>query len=207
MYRHKLLTAVLTGALATGTILTGGAFAIAKEQPRRHQEMGMNGMRGEVWRDVVFVRMLKQFDTDHDGKISKEEGTAGVEKIFDAIDTNHDGSITPGEFRAYRKAEMKSMRAEMKGMAESADDAAGDGQNGGKDKGPGPEGHGKWQGHGPMRHGGMMASRLFRMLDTDENGQISKQEAMAAFDKLFARMDTNKDGFISIDDLPNRPFL
>ncbi len=48
---------------------------------------------------------------------------------------------------------------------------------------------------------------MMRRMDADENGQISKQEAEAAFDKFFIRMDRNKDGAISIDDMPNRPFL
>jgi Ca2+-binding EF-hand superfamily protein len=48
---------------------------------------------------------------------------------------------------------------------------------------------------------------MMRRADTDENGQVSKQEAVAAFDKLFTRMDRNKDGVISIDDMPDRPLL
>lgn len=60
-----------------------------------------------------------------------------------------------------------------------------------------------------MRHGGnfMRASLMMQRIDTDQNGQISKQEAETAFDKLFARMDRNKDGVISIDDMPDRPLL
>ena len=45
------------------------------------------------------------------------------------------------------------------------------------------------------------------LVDKDENGQISKQEAEDAMSRFFDRMDTNKDGFISIDDMPDRPFL
>lgn len=46
---------------------------------------------------------------------------------------------------------------------------------------------------------------MFRLIDANHDGKISKEEASAAADKLFARMDTNKDGVISIDDLPDRP--
>jgi Ca2+-binding EF-hand superfamily protein len=56
------------------------------------------------------------------------------------------------------------------------------------------------------RHGpGMMGRGMFRMIDEDHDGKISKAEAAAASDKLFAFMDTNKDGQITIDDLPDRP--
>ena len=43
---------------------------------------------------------------------------------------------------------------------------------------------------------------MMRALDTDENGQISKAEAEAGAANLVARMDTNKDGLVSIDDFP-----
>ena len=50
-----------------------------------------------------------------------------------------------------------------------------------------------------MRHGGniMRASMMMHRVDTDQNGQISKQEAEAGMDKLFTRMDRNKDGIPS----------
>jgi len=59
---------------------------------------------------------------------------------------------------------------------------------------------------GPMgeRMGGMGPRGMMRMADTDENGQISKDEATAVADKMFTQMDTNKDGFVSADDLPKR---
>jgi Ca2+-binding EF-hand superfamily protein len=61
---------------------------------------------------------------------------------------------------------------------------------------------------GPM--GEQMGQRgpggMMRMADTDENGQISKEEATAVADKMFTQMDTDKDGFITADDLPKRSF-
>jgi hypothetical protein len=68
--------------------------------------------------------------------------------------------------------------------------------------------HRKGEGRWGMRHGGqMMFASAMRRIDSDENGQVSKQEASAAMDKLFTRLDRNKDGSISIDDMPDRPFL
>ena len=48
---------------------------------------------------------------------------------------------------------------------------------------------------------------MFAMVDTDGNGQISKAEFTAAGEKMFTRLDKNNDGVISIDDMPDRPFL
>ncbi len=52
----------------------------------------------------------------------------------------------------------------------------------------------------------VMARQMMRRIDTRRmNGQISKQEAETAFNKFFDRMDRNKDGVISIDDMPDQP--
>ncbi|MGG7517340.1 EF-hand domain-containing protein [Allorhizobium undicola] len=101
----------------------------------------------------------------------------------------------------------------MGGCGPMGPDHAGPGPKG--HEGPGERGHdrhgpefGERDGphHGP--HQGMMGPKhMFRELDTDENGQISKAEADAGLDKLFDRLDTNKDGFISADDFPAGPAL
>lgn len=62
---------------------------------------------------------------------------------------------------------------------------------------------------GPGRDGKnrpMAAAFLIGKVDTDQNGQVSRDEAKTFGEGIFARLDTNKDGVISIDDLPNRPF-
>lgn len=209
MYRNRLILAALSSALILGTA-AGTSFAAPGDRPdnpRRHAMMG--GPRGAAFREITFVRMLKQFDTNKDGQISKQEGTDGTDKIFNAIDTNNDGSLTPGEIRTYRQAQVKAMRDQRRQGADTGtDDAASaapeTADNGDQARPDRPDRDGRrW-----MRHGGrfMQASMMMRRIDSDENGQVSKQEATAAADKLFTRMDRNKDGVISIDDMPDRPF-
>ena len=211
---------ILITAMTASLLLGGAAAALAAG----HHHMG--GPRGPhrpgMPPEILFVRMLQQFDTNGDMKISKDEATAGVDKIFAAIDTNNDGSITPGEFRTYREAQMKAMWEEHKKEWEAnkdkdapkpddqakADEQAGKDQGGKQhhhgDHGPGgPRGEHGWRQHG----GGMMGQMLFHRVDTDENGQISKAEAEAAMDKLFNRLDRNHDGFIALDDMPKMPLL
>ena len=209
--KKLLITAV------SATLLLGGAaaaFAAGGHHmggPRGHHRPG-------IAPEILFVHMLQQFDTNGDMKISKDEATAGVDKIFAAIDTNNDGSITPGEFRTYRQAQMKAMWEEHKKEweankdASKADDKAQpDDQASNDDKDGKPQHHHGGQGHGEHGMGprgpGMMGEMLFHRVDTDENGQISKAEAEAAMAKLFDRLDKNHDGFIALDDMPKAPIL
>lgn len=233
----KLALAALSATFLVGAMVPA-SFA-APGGPGRGP--GGHGPHAGIMRELMFVRLLKDADTNKDGKISKEEFTAYETKLFDAADANKDGILTPGELRKYHEAKMEEWREKRKAArAEAADDDQDDmapdaaapppppgadappppppGKDAppppppGKD-GPGPK-------HGPremgergpgrdgpragMRHG-MMSAGIFRFADTDENGQISREEATAAANKLFDRLDRNKDGVISIDDMPDRP--
>jgi len=211
MSRNKLILAALSSVMIVGAA-AGTSFAASHDKKhhssRPQHAMGMiMGPRMGAIREVIFVRMLKQFDTNKDGQISKQEAKDGMEAIFVAIDTDKDGSLTPGEIRKYREAQM----AKVKAPADDAtdDDATPMAPPADADNAqpappqPGPDGRPDRRGmHGGMMRGMMMMQRF----DTDENGQISKQEAEAAFDKFFTWMDRNKDGTISLDDMPDRPF-
>jgi Ca2+-binding EF-hand superfamily protein len=159
--------------------------------------------------EALFVHLLKVADTDKDGKISKAEFTAWEDTLFTEIDTNKDGSITPKELREFRKAKMEAFRAA--NPRPDRDEAKGGDGKGRKDHAErGGKHHGERKGDhgwGDGRHGGKGPGfNLIRMADTDGNGQLSKAEVTAAGDKLFERLDHNKDGVISIDDMPDRPF-
>lgn len=267
-----------TMAALAATLLVGASYAavLAKdgkpeagrpgEGPGHERMADACGPRPMMMRGPagMFIYALQQFDTNKDGKISKEEAKSAEDKLFAAIDTNKDGVLTPGELRKYHEARMEAWKAEMpkppapdaakpdapKADADNADappppppgghddammkpmdgpmggpmDGCGPegrpmhdamrggpehgGPDGGPDRGPmgGPEGHHHHP--RPMMEMGMMGPMgWLGRIDTDENGQISKAEADAALDKLFTRLDTNKDGFISADDFPKGPSL
>jgi Ca2+-binding EF-hand superfamily protein len=197
----------------SATLLVGAAAGTTFAAPGRHEGKGHHAewRRHRIPPQLIYVWMLQHFDTQGLTKITKDEAKAGTDKLFDEIDTNKDGSITPGELRAYHEAQIKAWKADHQKMAgdnaKSGDEAKTDDEaqngNGGHD------GHkdGKRQ-HRGGPHGMMMRSAmLFRLVDTDESGQISKQEAETAMDKLFDRMDRNHDGVVNIDDMPNFPLL
>ena len=190
-------------ALATlGAALVATAAVPALAAPGRDGPGGRNaGMRPEV----IYVRLLKTADANKDAKISREELTARRDALFTEIDADKDDVLTPGELRGFHKAKREEFRknnprperAENREERREQRMAERDDDRGDRDD---------RRSHREMRHGGsMMGLRLARMADTDESGQFSKAEVSAAVDKLFARLDRNKDGAISIDDMPDRP--
>ena len=206
MYGKKLLLAGLTSSLLIGAAVTT-SFAAPGGTPPGPGRFS----HPRVSAEVLYVRMLKQFDANGDMKISKDELTAGVDKIFDQIDANKDGQITPGELRAYRQQRMQAWRDARKENAGAQDQASSQPQGDGDQANAGQDNQRSGRG-GPrqrwMRQAMVVrAALLFHRIDKDESGQISKQEAEDAASRLFARLDRNKDGVISLDDMPDRPFL
>ena len=46
------------------------------------------------------IKLLNsQFDTNHDGRVSRDEFVNGPSPVFDAVDANHDGVASQDEFR------------------------------------------------------------------------------------------------------------
>lgn len=58
--------------------------------------------------------------------------------------------------------------------------------------------HGKGKGMGPR---GMNIEQMFENLDTNKDGQLTKEEIQAAGQARFKAMDTDGDGFLSADEL------
>lgn len=133
-------------------------------------------------------------DANGDGKLTRAELTASLDKRFAELDKNGDGKVTKEEREAGREARFEEhfkaidkdnngqiSRDEMKAAHEAR---MGDGHRGMRHHGKRHGGHG-----GP---GGRMA-----MIDADKDGVVTKAEFQGRALEMFAKADTDKDGVVT----------
>ena len=157
---------------ATALALALGSAALAAPGAMRHGPHA-NG-DGTQTRAEVSAQVTERFaraDANGDGVLNEADKAARMGQMFDTIDTDKNGSISRAEFVSAHSA----MSGEHAGT-----------EMGG---GPGMGGHSKGMGGGP----GMM----LRMADANNDGAITRDEALAAALKHFDKMDANKDGQVT----------
>lgn len=228
MNGKTLTLAAVAASLLIGTT-AGGAFAQDRGERRgpgrggpevmfvqmlQQHDTNKDGKISKEEATAAGTAMFTAIDADKDGVLTPGEMRQHREAM-----------------REERKAEVQAMRAERQAEREAAKTDAPPPPGGApdeqamNDEGPGPgdmgpdgdRPHGKrhgWHNERADRGGdrggrdGMGGpGRMMRVADTDENGQISQAEATAMADKMFTRMDRNKDGVISADDMPKRPII
>lgn len=229
MNGKTLTLAAVAASLLVGTT-AGGAFAQDRGERRgpgrggpevmfvqmlQQHDTNKDGKISKEEATAAGTAMFTAIDADKDGVLTPGEMRQHREAM-----------------REERRAEMQAMRAERQAEREAAkadapppppgdapqEQAMNDDGPGRGDKGPDDDRHhGKrhgWHNERADRGGdrggrdGMGGpGRMMRVADTDENGQISQAEATAMADKMFTRMDRNKDGVISADDMPKRPVM
>ena len=122
-------------------------------------------------------RMLRRFDTDNDGKITRDEFQSRVTERFERMDLTGDGQITD---------------ADLPPMLRDRNFLSGEGQMG----------RGHWRGHRGHR-GPRRGRRMLRQLagaDTNKDGAVTLQEFQDRAAQRMARWDRNKDGVLDETD-------
>jgi Ca2+-binding EF-hand superfamily protein len=160
-------------------VITADEFAARREANRERR--GGFGQRadGDIPPSSVPPQggsAFDRLDTNHDGKVTRDEYRAEANARFDRLDTNHDGFIDQNEMAAMRHG--------------------GGGMGGGGMGGPGgmpPSGPAAAGEGDPAKH---HHKSLIERADTNHDGRVSREEYRALADARFDKIDTNHDGFI-----------
>jgi Ca2+-binding EF-hand superfamily protein len=185
--------ALLAASAGTASAQNAGGINFAE----LFQQLDANGDmvidRGEVPASglAAFETLVKNGDTNKDGKIDREEYRALVTSLRDSfgsltsrfaeVDRNSDGKIGKDEFRGPEPL-FARIDADGDGFI-TRDEAA------------------KFQpAQGAGAGAGMIAGRILSM-DKNNDGKVSRDE-FTGIPANFDRWDANKDGFISRDEIP-----
>jgi Ca2+-binding EF-hand superfamily protein len=119
--------------------------------------------------------VLKYLDTNHDGKVSRDE-FAKITQIFDALDKNHDGALTAEELGGFYQAVGQAPTQATGGVDVDSFFAKYDKNKDGK-----------------ITPDELDNEKLFKVLDLNHDGVITREEADQALRDLAARAKQKKD--------------
>lgn len=189
---RKFFTTVAVGSLFVGGL---AATHLAYAQPGTD---GGPGPRGGL---------MAMADSNKDGKISKAELTGGLEARFAKMDVDRDGQLTPKDRDLRRQQRLDerfvALDTDKNGQISKAEFTAGHQARADKrDEAGKPDRHrwGKGGHRGPGR-GGMMMRGGPGFGNANKDGTATKAEFMAGPLAMFDKADTNKDGFVTADEL------
>ena len=161
-------------------------------QPRKRGGGGGGGGRRGGGFDLM------QYDSNSDGKVSKDEAPERMREFFDRMDPNSDGFIDAKEIADMRRRFGGGRRG-----------GGGGGRRGQREEAAESGSEEATESGSEEAAGGGQSRRQFNLMDYDKDGdgKVSKDEAPERMRSFFDRMDPNSDGFIDakeIEDMTKR---
>ena len=142
-------------------------------------------------------------DANHDGKLTREEFRADFTAFFNQLDLNHDGMIDGQELARYEQQiapEVLPRMAQVQGGFP--------GERPGADQrllAEAPRARGGGYYDGAPAFGLLNVSEPVSSADLDFDGKVSLKEFLAAADRRFDQLDKDRDGYLTLDTLPQTP--
>jgi Ca2+-binding EF-hand superfamily protein len=147
--------------------------------------------------------VAKRFDTmdnDKNGVVSKEEFQAYMlqkrderhEQKFQSMDNNNDGQVSRDEYLSYKQkyaeTRFQSMDANSDGVISKEEFAAHKASRTGHK-------------YGHHEHHGKDNGKIFTKLDANNDGQLTRDESLAAWTNWFKRLDANGDQTVTLEEV------
>jgi hypothetical protein len=169
------------------------------------------------------VAWFKAVDANHDGKIDKDEFAAEAKDFFSTLDRNGDGVITDQEISYYEHQMVPEITAGIvpsalhDGQAHLIQVQMGGMGGGGGGGGGGPPADSASSGstsktperdlprQGAATFGLLNDAEPVRSADRQLNGRITLDDFVKRADHNFDRLDYDKRGYLTLDDLPRTP--
>ncbi|MFC0590076.1 EF-hand domain-containing protein [Novosphingobium aquiterrae] len=162
---------ITKGLSAVAMVLAAAGIAHAAQDQRGWGGPDANATVTRADAQAKAEAMFAKHDANGDGRIDQADRAAMMGKKFDAMDTDRNGALSRAEFMAGHQN-----HGDHAGMA-MGDEGGKMGRHGGR--------------HG--RGGGMM----MKMADTNKDGAVTRDEAVAGALKHFDMTDTNRDGKVT----------
>ncbi len=157
-------------------------------------------------------------DSDHDGRLTREEMRADAKAFFLELDTNHDGMIDGAEVENYENNIAPEILPPIgrlhEGEGFDANLDLNDQRNTENPRNNARRGGGQARAPRAPKGETTQGAALFSLLnqpepvsaaDTDFNGQVTLAEFLAAADRHFDRLDTKEQGYLTLAGLPKTP--
>lgn len=214
-----LLTACASGGGGDDGPAPGGPGGRDLHYPNIFVSPAGKPFRARFAEPYPVVVWFNQADTNHDGRLTREEFRADADAFFHELDLNHDGVIDGSEVENYEQNVAPEILPQIsrlhggEGMDTRLD--LGDPHNTDRPR-ANSAGRGLSAGRRPRPQKGEpdQGAGLFSLLnqpepvsaaDTDFNGRITLAEFLAAADRRFDRIDKAQRGYLTLATLPKTP--
>ena len=225
MHRKTIVLSMIVALCASVLVLTGGQCGAQEPGPNYFERLDANA-DGRLTKDELPEQMaekIMQADADGDGEVTKEELEAAREKMggrrggqgqggpnqagrgqggpqdgafFERLDANKDGKLTKDELPERATERIMQADADGDGIVTKAEFAAAREKMGGQ-RGEGQgEGGGRDQ-RGAQGQGGPDAGAFFDRLDANKDGKLTKDELPERAAERIMQADADGDGAVT----------
>ena len=195
----------MTFAFVAALVLAAGAAAAAPRQtgPTLFLSPAGEPFHAEAGKPYPVSVWFAQADTNHDGKLTKDEFRADFTRFFNLLDQNHDGVIDGVELQRYEQQvapEVLPRLAQVQGGYPGERGGAGD-----KRLAEPPRTRSGQDYDGAPAYSLFNVSEPVASADADFDGRITLEEFLRTADRRFDQLDKAKDGYLTLDTLPQTP--